>query len=428
MIHVSVIMDQCQHSPRVTVGELPGTDTDLFTDNNDDEMSPDCTTGSGSEDEDNSHRDTGTDILSAVDDLLPFDMDDILLDVDDTEVLSCGGSEGDTDKETTDGEEPAATDPTDDENPVIVEESPWLQSNLRAGCVWDRDDYSCAFDAVFMTFYSVYGQSNRSWRNVWKGESPQWNIPLSNLFDLLLSVTANDNYSPQEYSSWFSRCRDIFRDQVTESNPRLFPRGPHFAPVSDILQRILGGTSAEPCAYQHLTCPGCGAEKNDACFSLSYLGLPFNLDDLRHSQDPPILPLQLALTRYIRRYSMEPFPAYKKCNFCQAVRHVRSLHFPETSWTWFELREGEQSVLPSLEISYQSTAMQQTHTLQAIIYLGGGHFTAHVREGRSTWWGYDGQWRFGTPRLEVIAAEEELRQFGNRHPVFLIYHGCDTDN
>lgn len=349
--------------------------------------------------------------------------DDILLDVDHLEISD---GEDDTEEETRNLEcKGVGVDPVNSKCPTTVGHQQ-LPTNLGAGCAWDANDYSCAFDTVFMVFYFIYGQSSHTWRNIWKAESPQWNIPLGNLFDFLLFTAVNNDCSPQESSSLFSRCRDTFQDQVTESNPSIFPRGCRFAPASDILQRILGGANAEPLARQDVVCTGCGTEKNGIRHSLSYLALPFNLNVLRRDRDPVVLPLQLALTRYIERYSTEPILTHG-CHTCQAKWSVSSFRLIETSWTWFEVVADKQSVVPSLELSYRPLTTQRTHTLEAIIYLGGGHFTARTRSGQNTWWGHDGQWKFGKPQSEVITDEEELRCFGGRVPVFLIYRRCDAD-
>jgi len=368
-------------------------------------------------DDDDDHEGMGSDGSQEdlQDEVIPLDANNILLDPGDTEILLDENSEDETSSELTD-EEPDTVGNWD----LSTVEYRRLPSSLEAGCVWDADDYSCAFDAVFMTFYSLYGQSDQTWRDTWKGESPQWNAPLGNLFDLLLSITTS-SYPPQEHSLWFSRCRDIFRDQVTESNLAIFRRGRYFAPVSDILQRILGGTNAEPLAHQNLICPGCGTEKRDARLSLSYLCFPFNLNPLRRNQDPDVLPLQLVLARYFQRYSMEPGLPYQHCHICRTIPQVHSLHFSETSWTWFELREGEQFVLPSLKIHYSLLDVHQTYTLQAVIYLGAGHFTTRMRKGPNTWWNYDGMRQFGKPQLEVITTEEGLIQCDDRNAAFLIY-------
>jgi len=49
-----------------------------------------------------------------------------------------------------------------------------------------------------------------------------------------------------------------------------------------------------------------GAERHDDRLSLSYLCFPFTLDLLHQDQDPDVLPLQLALARYVQRYTTEP--------------------------------------------------------------------------------------------------------------------------
>lgn len=367
------------------------------------------------EDDPNLDMDANEGLLTILD--TPLDADDILLGADDVEVLLDENDEDDMEEEAPTME----LDPATNKDLSIPEEHRWLPQNLEAGCIWDADNWSCAFDAVFMAFYLMYGQSDQTWRGTWKGESPEWNMPLGNSFDLLLSITTT--YDPQECSLWFSRCRDIFRDKVTESNPICFPRGREPAPVGDILQRIFGGASAEPLACQHLICIGCGAEKYDTR-SLSFLPYAFNINLLRRHRDPNILPLQLALSRYVGKYTTEPASSRPRCQVCQAAQQVRSLDLPDTSWIWFEAQTDKQLVLPSFEINYPP---QQIYTLQAVIYLGGRHFTARIRKGPSTWWNYDGMRKLGKPQLETIETEEELLGCDGRDFAFLIYR-CGGGN
>jgi hypothetical protein len=344
-----------------------------------------------------------------------------------TTPLNLGADVMDFDNTTGDGnmdlEEPGIANPPDNQGPEST-----MPLNLEAGCVWDEEDYSCAFDSTFMVFYTIYGQSNDAWRAIWRHESPEWNIPLATRFDVLLRTTATGENSSAEYSKLFSDYRNDFRDQVTKSNSTLFPRGTGFAPVGAILERLLGQSNKEPSAYQNLECRNCKTSKDNAHFSLSYLGFSANTNRLRHTTDPAILPLKLVLTRFLERYTTQPFKSYQVCLSCKAQLHVSSLHIPNTSWIWFELTEDEQSVLPSIDISDHVPATQRTHTLQAIIYLGRSHFTARMRKGPSTWWKYDGKWKFGKPKLETIATEEELRQFDTRLPAYLIYRRCEADD
>jgi len=40
-------------------------------------------------------------------------------------------------------------------------ELPHLQ--VEVGCMWDRDNWSCAYDTVFMAFWSIYKNSSPGW-------------------------------------------------------------------------------------------------------------------------------------------------------------------------------------------------------------------------------------------------------------------------
>ena len=41
------------------------------------------------------------------------------------------------------------------------------QPLFEAGCVWDAINYSCACDAVFMAFFSMYRRSSLLWQECW---------------------------------------------------------------------------------------------------------------------------------------------------------------------------------------------------------------------------------------------------------------------
>ena len=354
-----------------------------------------------------------TPVLYAIDVATPSD-----LETDDVGPPLCQDVEGSAEEVVAGGEKHRSKG-------LVTDEHLWLPPNLEAGCPWDSVNYSCAFDVVFMAFYSIYGQSNHTWRGMWRAESPEWNVPLGRLFDELLAVTITGD-SAQPLSSFFSDCRDVFRDQITQSNPTLFPRGHHFSPVVNILQLMLGGTNAQPLTHQDLICQGCHAKK-DHQFSVSYLGNSWYSTQLRNEADPSIMPLEVILARFIERFKTEPGPSHQECSSCQGTREVRSLHFSETSWTWFEVTEKDQPFYPSFEITYRCEATQPTHTLHAAIYIGNCHFTARMRRGPTSWWEYDSQVELGKPQPKTIATEEELRWFGNKRLAFLIYRQHDVN-
>ena len=261
----------------------------------------------GSDDGDDSHTKANTTmIVDAPDEVIPRDLGE-----DDMRPPFDQGVEDGIEEQPVAGGEKSRIDCS------MTEEHLWLPPNLEASCAWDSINYSCAFDVVFMVFYLIYGQSNHIWRSIWRAESPNWNVPLGNLSDRILSTTTADD-SSQKSSSLFSDCRDEFRRQITESNPTIFPGGQHFSPVVDILKRILGGTSAEPVAHQDLICGDCHVTRTHR-FSVSYLGDLQYFTQLHHSEDPPIMSLELLLARFTKRFKTEPGQSNQECTSCHST-------------------------------------------------------------------------------------------------------------
>lgn len=288
---------------------------------------------------------------------------------------------------------------------------------LRGGCTWDAIDDSSSFDTVFMVLLYMYSQSSTTWRNIWKGESPEFNQRLAADFDALLTATATDTpTSTEDYSATFTSYRDTFRQHITASNPN----GPKPIPVVDILRRILSEESTEPTAIQTLTCGAqCPLEDyHDHKFDVSSVFCDFNLALLRRHEDPPNLPMWLAVSRFIEDRQKDPYEA--QCEACGAQRNVTCLYLPETTWTWFKTHPDD-GILPSLNLTFSPKETQPTHLLQGIIYHGDDHLTARMRTGWDIWWEYDSQWPAGKPRLADINGEADLMLFGTRRPVFLIY-------
>jgi len=178
-----------------------------------------------------------------------------------------------------------------------------LLSHLDAGCTWDDENYSCTYDVVLMVFYVMYGVSNSTWRTVWKNESPEWNVPLAEQFNLLLTDTSTAQYPSAMLCQWFSGCRNTFRGQVAASEPDSFPYGPAYASVGKILEWIFSGPTKEPLAYQTLVCEHCQAPATDFHSTFAYLGFSANIDHLHEDGDPAVLPVQVVVDRFIRRYS-----------------------------------------------------------------------------------------------------------------------------
>ena len=94
---------------------------------------------------------------------------------------------------------------------------------------------------------------------------------------------------------------------------------------------------------------------------------------------------------------------------------------PETMWVWIELCDEVSPITPSSCLVFGLQDQQQVYTLQAVIYLGGGHFTAWLLDQSATWWNYDGMWRFGMLHVDHVKDEVGLLKNGNQQVAFLVY-------
>lgn len=300
-------------------------------------------------------------------------------------------------------------------------------TRTQAGCVWSEEDWSCAYDAVFMSLLSIYEGSSPGWRNEWREQSPRWSNLLGAAFDSLLA-TSHAQPSQAVLSQEFTSFREIFRDELSRINPLCFRRhGAVPASVCQILNHIFGGSvEREPCLNQLVACDQCGISVYDRC-SFTLLGSTELLSGyLREGDIGPPLPLQIAVTRYIQRFSQEPGRSH--CRTCSGPLNVESLSFPDMPWLWIELCDPVSPITPSLRLVFGLPDQRQVYTLQAVIYLGGNHFTARLSDQSATWWKYDGRWRFGAPRIDDIRGEADLLKNDGRRAAFLLYRRADPQD
>jgi hypothetical protein len=285
-----------------------------------------------------------------------------------------------------------------------------------AGCVWSEGDWSCAYDAVFMAFWSMYEQSSQVWRTDWIHLAPEWNVPLGNNFDHLVILT-NTPVDAQDHTKWFSRYRDRFRDQLSNRDPRSFPRrGPLPASVSRILEIMFGRTTG-PYLIQHLVCGSCQVPSQtelEVCF------LPMG-----HGQKQTPIWLDAIWMEFVHRFKTNVARSGATCPRCQGPNKVKALKMPDVPWIWFE-RSEYTPVWPSLALSFDSPPQRLNYSLRAILYAGGNHFTVRFRERSGRWWRHDGQVASGVPQLDNIHSEARLLMNGTHFACILIY--CRDDD
>lgn len=282
----------------------------------------------------------------------------------------------------------------------------------RAGCKWTSADWSCSYDAVFMSFWVIYEQSSVGWRGNWIQHTPDWNTPLSDNFDHLV-LLAGTQVNARDHTVWFSCYRDRFRDQLSRMDPRTFPRrGPVSASASRILQ-IIFGRDPGPYLEQHLVCLDCGAlaqAECEMCFLAAGCGLDRNIPTS----------LDAVWEQFIQRCQRDPFHPRGRCSLCRGPNKVQGLEMPDVPWIWFE-RERPSPVGPSLTLTFDSPPQRLSYSLRSIIYAGQNHFTVRFREQSGRWWNHDGQIASGVPRPDDVHSEAQLLTNGGRFACIFIY-------
>ena len=199
---------------------------------------------------------------------------------------------------------------------------------MEVGCAWSGENWSCAYDAVFMSFWSIYRGSSPSWQRKWRQQSPIWGNLLGAAFDLLLTTTQCRQISQAALSQEFTTFRDEFRDKLSQVNPEYFRcHGAVLASVCQVLGRVFGGSiGCEPYLAQLVACDQCNISVYNHC-PLTLLGSTQLLSEyLNEDEVGTPLPLQMAVTRYVQHLSQDP---HRNCCFtCSGPPRVESLSIP----------------------------------------------------------------------------------------------------
>jgi hypothetical protein len=212
---------------------------------------------------------------------------------------------------------------------------------------------------------------------------------------------------------WFSHYRDRFRDQLSNANPRSFPRrGPLPASAGQILE-VMFGRGTGPYLEQHLVCLGCGTlSRAERQFSL----LPMSFG---HDRRTPIS-LHAAWSTFTSHARTDVARREVICSRCQGPNKVQTLEMPDSPWIWFE-RDQHSPVSPSLALTFDFPPQRLSYGLRAIIYAGENHFSLRFRAQSGDWWKHDGQVASGVPQSDNVQSEAQLLKNGTHFAHLLIY-------
>ena len=295
----------------------------------------------------------------------------------------------------------------------------WPQTT--AGVVWDGVNWSCAYDSVFMSFWSIYKKSPPGWRDMWMQQAPKWSGFLKKAFDSLITMAQNERISQAALSREFTAYRNAFRNLLSQVDPTRFKRfGPEEISVYQVLSHIFTSSiESQPHLDQVVVCNTCGGSANVHC-SFALLGsIELLTNYLDENDTAPRLPLDVAVTRYVQRALLEPHNV--RCSMCSGQLEVQSLSVPNLmSWLWIE-PDPDSPVSPSPHLVFDIPGQRRVYTLEAIIYGGGRHFTARLSDQSGAWWKYDGMWSPNLLQPDRVEDEADLLENDGRVASYLLY-------
>ena len=279
-----------------------------------------------------------------------------------------------------------------------------------AGCVWSANDYSCAYDAVFMVSFSTYRSSSLLWQECWKAESAI-NKFLVEQFNRIFEGFASD-LDFFALSARFSECRDNFRDWMFAVDRVKFPRrGTRLASVSNILQYFTAQHNHSADLEHTRLC------SNAACpptiFTMAFSAMCHASGDPHNA-----ISVQSVVTQRIA--SLFGQPLISRCGGCSGRQVQSTWSMAALTWVWFEIFVNSH-VSPSFTLTFDQFGEPRKFTLAAVVYFGGVHFTARWRDHLGVWWKCDGREHYGSPVIDVISTESDLLQCDGRRMSFLIY-------
>jgi hypothetical protein len=289
------------------------------------------------------------------------------------------------------------------------------QPLFEAGCVWTENDYSCAYDATFMAFFSTYRRSSLLWQECWRAESTI-NGFLAERFTWISEGFASD-LDFFTLSARFSEYQDDFRDWMFAVNRQKFPRrGKCLAAVADILEYFCGQHNHSMNLENTLSCSNQTCPPTVHTRSFAVMCLPTATRGFGNAHNA--IGVQSVVTRELASLLGQQLTS--KCGRCSGD-HIQSIwSMAALTWIWFEIYPNV-SVLPSLALTFDQFGEPRTFTLTAVVYLGGAHFTARWRDHLGVWWKHDGRKHHGSPVVDVINSESDLCECNGRRMCYLIY-------
>ncbi|KAJ7318343.1 hypothetical protein DFH08DRAFT_714817 [Mycena albidolilacea] len=263
----------------------------------------------------------------------------------------------------------SAETPAKRKNPAPVSVRPSKKRKLPppapVGLMWDRVNYSCAYDTLFVRLY-----------HIWNGHGPLW----TNRF---ASVTEYTDQLGKGFESYALKTRtsETVRDQVRRSlataNPTGFPNGPEFTFLYMLTDTMFGS-----CFWgrETLKCLKCNLVDNVTqgypCTRTVYkdVGLKATYKD------------EYMLSHWLNALKISR--TFGRCTVCKGG--LARIEVPVIAPPVLHFALDDSSI--RLDPSFNITVWQATvrYALRSVIYIGNHHFTTRILKENGDVWFHDG--------------------------------------
>jgi hypothetical protein len=275
--------------------------------------------------------------------------------------------------------------------------------NAPRGIVWDRIDYSCAYDALLVILYDM-----------WMSDPVYWQTVVARHGGMLESVgNMFAEVSKKVYT--IEDGRDVIRSQLRQLYPDMFPAGSGGIFISDLVPKIIPETI---CGNSKVHCSLCGeVPEVRGEITLSHFTVLCSSRNLSR-QHGGSYSINEAL--YV-----QPSIARSKCTVCggSLTRKLDMITSPEFLCFGIE----DIYIVPGLQIQLPIgySELMHTYQLRGAIYGGGQHFTSRVIDALGQVWYADGlvnQDKCIFERTMMMNEDTQwLRECKDKRLVYVIY-------
>jgi len=240
---------------------------------------------------------------------------------------------------------------------ILVEKN---LSMIPIGIIWNGENFSCAYDALFVILY-----------NIWSNDRTQWSIELDNMNNMMDALILNfkrlyENKIP------FEKARDNIRQLLHNKNPTMFPYGRIGTDICDLIENILFSNTNTLYSWYH--CNKCNTRRqieNNIPSYVIYLSNNF----------------PGSIAQYLQRFLCRS--STKKCRICKSNMDRISFYKDMPGILTFSNLNLNMTISKKFKIK-TNDLNDVTYRLKGIIYHGGFHFNSRIITLDNNVWFHDG--------------------------------------